>query len=444
MESSNSDMRYAKPCLGNGRILMAALATLSTVVSFVVNVALFITILRQRSLHTNLNRLVLSIAVADIVNGLSSQPMDIAYIIDFPSYPFTSVGYIIWNSLYYAYLTISAYNLCVMNVDRLIAVRFSLRYNSLITKKVIYRLVFTCWIYGLITFGCITYLQVSNQTDSSKFNSLILIPNEWLVSLFIVNVLLPILVAFMASTYVTIIAWKRKRESDQLKVRFALPDLEFDAQSNSTSHSTGIMDSPATPQLALTSLKTSSLIVLQPTSQSPLIPSSSASQNSIRSYGAVSLTTQEQVNACRESNSSVTPEPAILSKKISLSTTQKQAVQSDDVNASKTPHQVIQNRIKVVTAMRNGLIMALMTSRLVLVLSLTFFACTCPYIVLEIYRRYSPGQNPRRCWFRVTEFVAWWLTYWSSMANVLCYVAMNKQLRRALKRSFNGIKTLLT
>ena len=439
-------MGDGEPCLGNGRFAIAAFFTLSTVLSFTGNMALFITILRKRSLHTNLNRLVLGITAADILSTLSSQPMDIAYMIHIPNYSkvFTPVGYIIWNSLYYSYLTLSACNLCIMNLDRLIAVRFPLRYNSMITGKCIYSAISVSWLYGAITFGLITYLQVSNHTKLSEFNYLILFPSKWVVLLYATNVLLPILISFLASTYVTRVAWKCKRQNDQTKARFITPALNSDVLqvSHMFQHSPELAYakvSPAIQQFALASYRTISSTILGLTFPPHVIRLSMMPQKSTQLRGVNPPSDLENAFAT-EGSSTVVPEQAISFANICSPSAQEQITHSKEVSTSKNPQEVIRNRTKIEKA-RYGTAVASKTSRLVLVLSLTFFVCTFPYIVLDIYNRSSSRVRAKRCWFEVTAFVAWWMTYWNSIINVLCYISMNTQLRTVLKRNLFAIKT---
>ena len=438
-------MGDGESCLGNSRFAMAAFSTLSTVFSFTGNMVLFITILRHRSLHTNLNRLVLSTTAADILSTLSSQPMDIAHMISFPNYPFTPVGYIIWHSIYNSYLTLSACNLCIMNLDRLIAVRFPLRYNSMMTRKVINSLICACWLYGAITFGLITYLQLSNHTKLSEFKYLILIPRKWIVLFYITNVSLPTLISFLASLYVTRIAWKRKKQIDQLTARFTTPTLESDVQSGSIfQYSRQLSDakeSSTKHQLALISCPKSSSKVLQPKFRSRVTCSSMMPEMSTQLHGVISPSKLERAFVCGKSGSRVALEQATSSADISFSRGQEQISHSKEVNTSKNPHQVIRNRTKIGKSRKYSTIVASKTSRLVLVLSVTFCVCTFPYIVMDIYGRYSTGPSFKQCWFQLTEIVAWWMTYWNSIINVLCYLSMNTQLRSALKRNLFAIKT---
>ena len=40
-------------------------------------------------------------------------------------------------------------------------------------------------------------------------------------------------------------------------------------------------------------------------------------------------------------------------------------------------------------------------------------------------------------------FGAWWMTYWKSIINVLCYNSMNTQLRTVLKMNLIAIKNMV-
>ena len=190
---------------------------------------LFLTILKLRSLHTNLNLLVIGVTAADVLSAVSSQPMDIAYLVTFPANPLNFNGKLVWNSLYYTYVTILAYALCAINLDRLIAILYLLRYYSVMTRKIIYRMVLSCWLYGVITFEFLTYLQymqLSRHDGSTKLNTVVLIPNKWILLTVIMNLLSPSLISFMALIYVTQVASQHKRQRKGLSSKFGASALE--------------------------------------------------------------------------------------------------------------------------------------------------------------------------------------------------------------------------
>ena len=580
-----SNTTHAESCTNVvPQFVLAPLAILCNVLSFIGNGTLFLTVLRHRSLRTNLNLLVLSVTAADIVSVLSSQPMDIVYIIEFPNIPFTPIGYIIWFSLYYAYLTISAYSLCAVNLDRLIAVRFPLRYKSVVRRKVIYRVILACWIYGVITFGFLTYLQLSNNNrNGAEFNSLILLPDRWLLLLFIFNLLLPIVISFMGSVYVTRITWRHKKEIDQLHTMFKLKTFEPDVLP-CLSRYTDVIDSPVTDRQTIWSQEMSSSSISQPAIQSnlcsptatliiqpslepnvqsqnvshqttwstkgsPIVPSCSrllCRRESMEDFNAryhsfpgrnehvaelsqgpmcrlskpvidlqhsvltilsnrtfsllqllnydlpklrtllgifdtlLTFDREENVhnsNVCEMTSDRVFEHAqSNLEGAVRLSTDsdkRKQCINflrnfvvliiilkcsfcTDLIDnfmvASRTSQGLpstrfeprftahTQNRTKLKIAKRHRIIMALKTSRLILCLSLTFLLCTLPYFAMEIYRRSSPGPKSKSCSFLVARVGVWWLTYWNSVMNVLCYVALNTELRALIKRNILAIK----
>ena len=348
-------------CEKTARSMLVSLAILCNILSFTGNVALFSTILKSSSLHTNLNLLVLGVTAADILSVLILQPMDIAYFIKFPAEAFTTAGKIIWESFYYSYLTVSAYSLCAINLERFFAIHYPLRYNSLITRKVILSTILACWLYGVITFALVTYLQYTGTSSNCKVTSISMISNEWLLSLFITNVFFPGFISFMASVYITRVTWKHKRQISGLNWSLALSAPPSSSNiSRSSDGTSSAKEPPATNQRAI---------------RPPAIPSRTSQRNIRRTHKMATLK----------------------------------------------------------------------TSRLILCLSLTFLACTLPYIVTEIHRRFSVHHSlcDRPCSSEVKRMVLWWISYWNSVINVFCYVILNKELRTALKRNLLGIKTRL-
>ena len=577
-------MNQLKSCADIVRFVLASLAILCTILSFIGNLTLILTIFRLRSLRTNLNLLVLGVTAADILSVLSSQPMDIVYMIKFPIDVFTTAGYIIWDSLYYSYLTISAYGLCAINVDRFIAVLYPLRYSSMITHKVICRVILSYWLYGAITFAFLTYLQYVEVADDCKLASVTLLPNEWLLLIFIVNVFLPGSISFIASVYVTQVTWKHRKQIYELDARLRLSALEARVQpgpinSYSTDDANSLTAPPLTSQRSI-ALRAISTVTALGTSQrinpshvfsrsvitsrisslgerNPTIPTLSHSQwkrgglghriTKFNNYADENEHSQDgeenQLSIYRLSRSVLaisrmtmgifrevaTSFPPVLCLDLQALRTflgaleallllfydennvnstdiieirNNFAIQQDQLNsetnipmlsdsdrrkqhivllrnciafliflksldklrleesvdvsskgstalhAAQTTDFVkrnVQNRFKIDTAKRRSMITTLKTSRLVLCLSLTFLVCTFPYILMEIYRRYSADQKicNRPCSSEVIRMGLWWLSYWNSVTNVFCYVIMNKELRTALKRSIRTMKTRL-
>ena len=314
------------------------------------------------------------------------------YLINFPDHPFRPAAYIIWESLYYSYITISAFSLCAINIDRLVSIRNPLRYDSVMTPKVIYRIILSYWFYGAITFGYVTYLQYFELWKyNGKMDSLSLLTDELILSIFVVNVMIPTFISFSSSLYVTRVSFRQRRQIGDLKARL---DSLFERRHQTMADIVDLAKVPTGEQ----------------------------------SFHSSTATTNERTLF---SNASQT---------ISLHETPADNIYTLQKEGGSYQHdsQEIRTRWQNTVAKRNHMLATLKTSRLVLGLCVTFLLCNLPFIVIELYRTFV--SSSWSCTLEFTRITFWWMTYWNSVINIFCYVISNKRLRSAMKRNIIGIK----
>lgn len=96
------------------------------------------------------NYLVFSLAVADILVGVTVLPFDVVYWIQFPRWSLGGYACNLWNSLFFLCLTASIFNLLAISGDRFVAVVFPLKYPDLMTITTTKGVVIAVWSYSTI------------------------------------------------------------------------------------------------------------------------------------------------------------------------------------------------------------------------------------------------------------------------------------------------------
>ena len=123
-----------------------------TIIAMLGNALVIISIWRTPSLHSPSNVLICSLSVSDFLVGFVSQPSIVirntAQILGyFDTYCKTFVFHIISSAVF---ATASLVTLTVMSVDRYLALRLHMRYNSVVTVQKIAAVVLGYWIFIII------------------------------------------------------------------------------------------------------------------------------------------------------------------------------------------------------------------------------------------------------------------------------------------------------
>ena len=124
-----------------GVILGAFMAFLSVTGNLLVVLAIY----RTASLQNITNYFLASLAVADFAVGILTLPVCLAWF----SLNHESLN-VLAGVLYMQSLTASTYNLCAVTIDRYIAVRWPLRYHSIMTMRRFWFMVSFAWIFSIL------------------------------------------------------------------------------------------------------------------------------------------------------------------------------------------------------------------------------------------------------------------------------------------------------
>ena len=119
-------------------------------------------VVRMRRLHTTANWFVLSLAVADFFVGLCYFPLLFAYNVNNLDSPPESNNNFFLVSRTFLYVSIT--NLCVMIMDRYVAIVHPLKYLSLMTTKVTIFEIAASWIAPILLFTIPFALKVPSKS----------------------------------------------------------------------------------------------------------------------------------------------------------------------------------------------------------------------------------------------------------------------------------------
>ena len=133
------------------RVYGSVFGILIAAVTVAGNALVLLAVYRTPSLHNMTNYFLASLAVADCYVGITALPMFVVFLfVDYDTMRFITAA------LYMQSLAASMYSLCAVTIDRYIAVRWPLRYHSLVT---FWRMLCFVWVFSVLaavmpyTFG---------------------------------------------------------------------------------------------------------------------------------------------------------------------------------------------------------------------------------------------------------------------------------------------------
>ncbi|XP_022669321.1 probable G-protein coupled receptor No9 [Varroa jacobsoni] len=152
-----------------------ALATLLVlvVINFVVifgNLLIIAAVLASNKLRTVTNYFVISLAVADLLVGLTVMPYSITLEV-FQAWPFGSHFCKIWLAVDVWLCTSSILNLCAISVDRYLAITRPIRYRSLMSSKRAHLLIVLVWVTAFLI--CFPPLVGWNDLDDTSAGAIV-------------------------------------------------------------------------------------------------------------------------------------------------------------------------------------------------------------------------------------------------------------------------------
>ena len=175
---------------------LALLYGISAVPAILGNAAFLIVIFKCRSLRTVSNLLLSSLALADFLVGLVIDPVWVIRCILAPK-PYNHPLKITIDSLWIQTSATTTFSLCVVSLDRYVAIRSALHYHQIMTHGRCYAVVILVWIASL-AFGLSRFF-VKNPTK---------LPTLWMC-VSVVTVLLP--TALIVFCYVHIFGLARRQ-----------------------------------------------------------------------------------------------------------------------------------------------------------------------------------------------------------------------------------------
>lgn len=127
------------------------------------NTLVILAVICRQNLHTPTGYLVLSLAVADLIVGLGVMPLNVVFEMYDHVWLFSLAACDLWHSLDVLASTSSIWNLCVIAVDRCLAVTDPLNYPELISVHRVGACIAVVWIgSALISFPAVAWWRTAS------------------------------------------------------------------------------------------------------------------------------------------------------------------------------------------------------------------------------------------------------------------------------------------
>lgn len=107
---------------------------------------------------------IINLAVTDVISSLILIPMEITYLVYFPSIPFSGTINNVWNAGYLSLLAASILNFTAVSLDRYIRIRYPLHYMYYLTRERVIQLVVFIWCYALL-LGVLMFFAFDAPVD---------------------------------------------------------------------------------------------------------------------------------------------------------------------------------------------------------------------------------------------------------------------------------------
>ena len=166
---SNADLTAATEYSFLIAIIVNSIACPFTVL---LNVLIIAAVVKTRRLRNNSNILLAFLAATDVLSGLFVQPSYVIWkALQLNSVKNNCLLRTIHNWIFIVIPFVSLFHLTLVTLERLIAIKFSLRYLSILTPRKIRILVATVWVFALVTpIG----LDLASGTRVSRFSNVFL------------------------------------------------------------------------------------------------------------------------------------------------------------------------------------------------------------------------------------------------------------------------------
>ena len=184
-------------------------------------------IFKARNVRTLSNLLLSSLALADLLVGLIIDPVWIARCVLTP-HPYNHPFKMAIDALWIQTSVTTTFSLCVVSLDRYIAIRSGLLYHQMVTEKRCYIAIAFVWIASL-SFG-FSRILVTNPAN---------LPKLWM-SVTIVTIILPMILIIFCYSHISVIA---RTQSNAI--------ARQDVQRSNTTVSEGLRNRKATKTVGL-------------------------------------------------------------------------------------------------------------------------------------------------------------------------------------------------
>lgn len=143
---------YNPPAVYGAGILAIVLNMITAPIAVLGNITIIIAIFKTPTLHTPSNFLISNLALADFITGLLCQPLFIVYkIAEFKmKIDLLCHTRLVMDAIAYIASAMSCATLCMISVERYLALHFHLRYHQLVSIKKLLIPVVTLWVIGIV------------------------------------------------------------------------------------------------------------------------------------------------------------------------------------------------------------------------------------------------------------------------------------------------------
>ena len=208
--------------MGNRAILLI-LFLIGSVVPLIANVAIFSMIVHKRRLHRVRFYIIGNLSLADTITLFISCFATVISLKDdvkFEEY-LNSLSGIIFNNIVYGTTMNSIFSTALLAIDRYIAVKYTLKYQTILTEKRTISLLVYLWIISLIIPG-ITSITASSHDEYQHICAIVFINLRLVVSVLLLSL----------SKYTHLVRKRHMKNIKKRRIYFGVEKEQFDRLKN--------------------------------------------------------------------------------------------------------------------------------------------------------------------------------------------------------------------
>ena len=205
------------------RAILLVLFLIGSVVPLIANVAIFSMVVRKRQLHRVRFCIIGNLSLADIITLFISCFATVISLKDDVKFEenLNSLSGIIFNTIGYGATMNSIFSTALLAIDRYIAVKYTLKYQTILTEKKIILLLVFLWIISLIIPG-ITSIIASNHDEYQHISAIIFINLRLVVSASLLGL----------SKYTHLVRKRHMKNIRKRRIYFGVEKEQFDRLKN--------------------------------------------------------------------------------------------------------------------------------------------------------------------------------------------------------------------